>query len=45
VLGSRGETRGDYGHAWIKFLSRPFAGDQMLAAADELMARRALPAA
>jgi len=41
VLGGGGEIAGDYAGGWVRFLSRPCAGDEMLAAADELLAPHA----
>ncbi|MGO9336562.1 MAG: response regulator [Terracidiphilus sp.] len=41
VLGGDGELAGDYSGGWVRFLSRPCAGEAMLAAAGELLARHA----
>jgi CheY-like chemotaxis protein len=46
VLGGGSEAEGDYKAGnyrggWVRFLSRPFAGDEILQAAGELMARHA----
>jgi DNA-binding NtrC family response regulator len=41
VLGRGGEAATDYQGGWVRFLPRPFAGDQLLAAADELLAQHA----
>jgi DNA-binding NtrC family response regulator len=38
VLGSAIEAESDYKGGWIKFLPRPWANDQILAAADKLLA-------
>jgi DNA-binding NtrC family response regulator len=42
VLGSGAECARDYSGDWVRFLSRPCAGDEMLKAADELLAEQAL---
>jgi DNA-binding NtrC family response regulator len=41
VLGGGGEAAGDYGGGWVRFLSRPCAGEELLAAAGELLAQDA----
>ncbi|HXR39620.1 MAG TPA: response regulator [Terracidiphilus sp.] len=41
VLGSHGEAPADYQGGWVRFLSRPFAGEELLAAAGELLAQHA----
>jgi CheY-like chemotaxis protein len=45
VLGSGGESVRDFPGGWVRFLARPFAGEQILAAAGELMARHSEEAA
>jgi DNA-binding NtrC family response regulator len=45
VLGGNREAAADYKvdykGGWVRFLSQPFAGEEILAAADELLSRRA----
>jgi len=38
VLGGRSDAASDYLGGRVRFLSRPFAGDEIAAAADELLA-------
>ena len=38
VLGGSNEAAADYRGRWVRFLPRPFAGEQILAAAGELLA-------
>jgi DNA-binding NtrC family response regulator len=45
VLGGGGEAAGDYAGGWVRFLSRPFGGDELLAAAGELLGQPAREAA
>jgi DNA-binding NtrC family response regulator len=41
VLGSVRETAADYKGDWVRFLSRPYAGEELLQAADELLTHHA----
>jgi DNA-binding NtrC family response regulator len=41
VLSSGREMAADYKGGWVRFLPRPFASDEILAAADELLAQHA----
>ena len=45
VLGGGGEAAGDYAGGWVRFLSRTCAGEEMLAAACELLGQHAQEAA
>jgi FixJ family two-component response regulator len=45
VLGGGGEAAGDYAGGWVRFLSRPCGGEEMLAAAGELLGQHAQEAA
>jgi DNA-binding NtrC family response regulator len=45
VLGGGGQAATDYAGGWVRFLSRPFAGEEILAAADELLAQHTLQTA
>jgi CheY-like chemotaxis protein len=40
VLGG-GQAKSDYAGGWVRFLSRPFASEEILAAAGELLAQHA----
>jgi len=42
VLGGDSEVPAHYAGAWVRFLSWPFAGEEILAAAGELLALHAL---
>jgi len=39
VLGGASESAGDYAGDWVRFLPRPFTGEEMLTAAGELLAQ------
>jgi DNA-binding NtrC family response regulator len=41
VLGSGNEASTDYQGGWVRFLPRPFANEQILSAADELLGQHA----
>jgi DNA-binding NtrC family response regulator len=41
VLGESADAAADYQGGWVRFLARPFAGDELLAAANELLAQQA----
>jgi two-component system nitrogen regulation response regulator GlnG len=45
VLGSASEAADDYAGGWVHFLAKPFAMDEMLAAASSLLAERKASAA
>jgi len=45
VLGSASEAVGDYAGGWVHFLAKPFAMDEMLAAATSLLAQSSASAA
>jgi len=38
VLGSESDAEADYAGEWVRFLPRPFASDQMLALAGQMLA-------
>ena len=39
VLGGASEAADDYAGGWVRFLPRPFTGEEMLTAAGELLAQ------
>jgi FixJ family two-component response regulator len=41
VLGGGADTATDYHGGWVRFLPRPFAGEAILAAANEMLAQHA----
>jgi DNA-binding NtrC family response regulator len=41
VLGAGSDAADDYSGVWVRFLSRPCGGEEMLEAAGELLAQRA----
>jgi DNA-binding NtrC family response regulator len=41
VLGGGADTASDYDPKWVRFLPRPFAGEAILAAANEMLAQHA----
>ena len=41
VLGAGSEAAADYKGGWVRFLSRPIGSEQLLAAANELLAQHA----
>lgn len=41
VLGSASEAPADYPGGWVRFLPRPFGGEELLDAAGELLAQHA----
>jgi DNA-binding NtrC family response regulator len=41
VLGGGSEAAADYQGGWVRFLPRPFAGDELLTAAGELLGQHA----
>jgi DNA-binding NtrC family response regulator len=42
VLGGGSDAASGDSGGWLRFLSRPFAGEEILAAADELLAQHVL---
>jgi DNA-binding NtrC family response regulator len=41
VLGGGADTASDYDPRWVRFLPRPFAGEAILAAANEMLSQHA----